>query len=275
MYSDTHFHFFTLTEGNAETGSEILSEMAKSRASFALDVGRRADDLAERIEHFEESLNLIEDSVLRGRAKKMTYFSAGIAPDEDSIQNGYDLEEVLEEQIEDTKRLAAIGECGLDHVAENFWEYLEEERDLFLMQIKIAKKLQLPLIIHSKEAFEDTLSCLDEGNYHKGIIHNFSYGEKEAKAFLDRGYYISLAGDITYTKKNNLYELENLLRYIPDNRLLVESNAPHYAPVPFKGDVNTPLLIRYTYDFIAAKKGITVEKLCKNVDENCKLLFKI
>ena len=291
MYSDTHFHFQKLTEGSTEQGAEILAEMAQNRTAFALDIGTKADDLSERQEHFAESLDLIEDSVLKGRAEKMFYFTAGIWPDPDSIQERYECMETLEEQIEDAtddderfaKKLAAIGECGLDHhwnpdgrSEEDFNKAMfEGERELFMLQIKLAKKLQLPVIIHSRDAFEDTISCIDEVGYHKGIVHCYSYGEDEAKAFLDRGWHIAFGGAVTYTKKNKLYEMENLLRYVPDDRILLETDAPYLTPVPHRGTPNTPLFIKYTYDFIATKRNITVDKLCKIVDENCKKLFKM
>lgn len=291
MYSDTHFHFQKLTEGSTEQGAEILAEMAQNRTAFALDIGTKADDLSERQEHFAESLDLMEDSVLKGRAEKMIYFSAGIWPDPDSIQERYECMETLEEQIEDAtddgerfaKKLAAIGECGLDHhwnpdgrSEEDFNKAMfEGERELFMLQIKLAKKLQLPVIIHSRDAFDDTISCIDEVGYHKGIVHCYSYGEDEAKAFLDRGWYIAFGGAVTYTKKNKLYEMENLLRYVPEDRILLETDAPYLTPVPHRGTPNTPLFIKYTYDFIATKRNITVDKLCKIVDENCKKLFKL
>lgn len=291
MYSDTHFHFQKLTEGSTEQGAEILAEMAQNRTAFALDIGTKADDLSERQEHFAESLDLIEDSVLKGRAEKMIYFTAGIWPDPDSIQERYECMETLEEQIEDAtddderfaKKLAAIGECGLDHhwnpdgrSEEDFNKAMfEGERELFMLQIKLAKKLQLPVIIHSRDAFDDTISCIDEVGYHKGIVHCYSYGEDEAKAFLDRGWHIAFGGAVTYTKKNKLYEMENLLRYVPDDHILLETDAPYLTPVPHRGTPNTPLFIKYTYDFIATKRNITVDKLCKIVDENCKKLFKL
>ena len=291
MYSDTHFHFQKLTEGSTEQGAEILAEMAQNRTAFALDIGTKADDLSERQEHFAESLDLIEDSVLKGRAEKMIYFTAGIWPDPDSIQERYECMETLEEQIEDAtddgerfaKKLAAIGECGLDHhwnpdgrSEEDFNKAMfEGERELFMLQIKLAKKLQLPVIIHSRDAFDDTISCIDEVGYHKGIVHCYSYGEDEAKTFLDRGWHIAFGGAVTYTKKNKLYEMENLLRYVPEDRILLETDAPYLTPVPHRGTPNTPLFIKYTYDFIATKRNITVDKLCKIVDENCKKLFKM
>lgn len=294
MYSDTHFHFHNLTDGSAEQGAEILTEMAQNRTAFAMDIGTKCDDLYTRQEHFAESLDLIEDSVLKGRAEKMAYFTAGIWPDTDSIRDRYDCMETLEEQIEEAtsdgerfaNKLAAIGECGLDH----HWnpsgtdgrneddfnqDMFEAERELFIMQLKLAKKLQLPVVVHSRDAFEDTISCLDEVGYHKGIIHCYSYGEDEAKAFLDRGWHLAFGGAVTYTKKNTLYQMENLLRYVPEDRILLETDAPYLTPVPFRGQPNTPLFIKYTYDFIATKRNITVDKLCKIVDENCKKLFKI
>ena len=151
----------------------------------------------------------------------------------------------------------------------------EGERELFQMQIELAKKLNLPVIVHSRDAFEDTLDCIKNMRYDRGIIHCFSYGIDEARAFLDRGWYLAFGGAVTYTKKNKLYEMEELLRFVPDDRLLLETDAPYLAPVPLRGETNTPLNIHYTYEFISAKRNITTQQLCRIVDKNCEKLFKL
>ncbi len=283
MYSDSHFHFQLLTDGDTERGADILSQMAQNRTVFALDIGTRCDDLAARQDYLADCLDLVEDSVLKGRAEKMLYFSAGIWPDADAINERERNMEELEDQIADAteedgrfaKKLAAIGECGLDHHGDYDWSLIAEERELFAMQLRLAKQLHLPVVVHSRDAFEDTLDVIKGEGYDCGVIHCYSYGLEEAKAFLDRGWYIAFGGAVTYTKKNKMHDMEELLNYVPEDRLLLETDAPYLTPVPLRGTPNTPLLISYTYEFIAAKRHIGIDKLCKLVDENCKRLFSI
>ena len=294
MYSDTHFHFQKLTDNDSASGADILSQMVQSRPLFALDIGVRCDDLEGRLEHMAESLDSISDKTTRAMAEKFLFYSAGIWPDVDEIHERWSCMETLEEQIEEArasgerfaKKIVAIGECGLDH----HWnpanvdhrdeddfdaDTFEGERELFQMQIELAKKLNLPVIVHSRDAFEDTLDCIKNMRYDRGIIHCFSYGIDEARAFLDRGWYLAFGGAVTYTKKNKLYEMEELLRFVPDDRLLLETDAPYLAPVPLRGETNTPLNIHYIYEFISAKRNITTQQLCRIVDKNCEKLFKL
>ena len=179
MYSDTHFHFQKLTDNDPETGAQILSDMVNSRPVFALDIGVRCDDLEGRLLHMAESLDSIDDKTTRAMAEKFLYFTAGIWPDVDEIHDRWSAMETLEEQIADAtaggerfaKKIAAIGECGLDHHwnpsnaderDENDFDddTFEGERELFQMQIELAKKMNLPVIVHSRDAFEDTLDCI-------------------------------------------------------------------------------------------------------------------
>ena len=143
------------------------------------------------------------------------------------------------------------------------------------MQIQLAKEMNLPVIVHSRDAFEDTLKCIKEVGYHNGIIHCYSYGFEEAQAFLDLGWYISLSGSVTYTKKNKMEEMEKMIQSIPNHRLLCETDAPYLAPVPMRGKTNTPILVEHTYNFVAACKKMPVEELSNLVDKNIKDLFKI
>ena len=88
---------------------------------------------------------------------------------------------------------------------------------------------KLPVIVHSRDAFEDTLECINNIGYHNGIIHCYSYGIEEARTFLDLGWYIALGGGITYTKKSKLEQMQELIRFIPSDRLLTETDAPYLA----------------------------------------------
>ena len=92
------------------------------------------------------------------------------------------------------------------------------------MQIELAKKMELPLIVHSRDAFEGTIDCLKNMDFHNGIIHCYSYGLEEARKFLDEGWYLAFGGGTTYTKKSKMEEMLALLRYVPDDRILMETD---------------------------------------------------
>ena len=222
------------------------------------------------------------------------YFSAGIWPAVEAIKDRENQIKELEKQIlsvqeldaELKKKICAIGECGLDH----HWnpsgtdgrcesdfdrEVFLGEAEMFEMQLELAKKFNLPVIVHSRDAFEGTLECIKNVSYDNGIIHCYSYGLEEAKAFLDRGWYLAFGGGVTYTKKSKMEQMKELLCYVPKERLLLETDAPYLAPVPFRGKPNTPLLIDNTYNFIAQMRGVSAEELSDMVDENIRRLFKL
>lgn len=300
MYSDTHFHFeHTICRNSAENpinGTEILEEMAKKNCFFALDIGTECDDLLKRQACVDSAIAQIKDTRLADKVRKFVYFAAAIWPSTEEIKNRYKSMKTLKDQIEaaenskdnDTlnRKIIALGECGLDHhwnpssadgrcESDFDQEMLNGERELFEMQLEFAKEHSLPVIIHSRDAFNDTLNCIKNIGYDNGIIHCYSYGAEEAKAFLERGWHISLSGSVTYTKKRRMSEMEELIKLIPDDRILCETDSPYLAPVPFRGKTNTPLLIEHTYKFIADIRKVSPEELSKTVDSNIKRLFNL
>lgn len=294
MFSDTHFHFEHLTKNLLATGEDILSEMARRNCFFGLDIGTRSDDLLSRESCVDRAISQIKDGVLADKVRSFMYFSAGIWPDAEAIRNRLENMRLLCEQIDAAasssdndilhRKIIAIGECGLDHhwnpsgvdgrASEDFDEkMLEGEAELFEMQIDLAKKMALPVIVHSRDAFDGTYSCIKNSGYSRGVIHCFSYGIDEARAFLDLGWYVSFAGGVTYTKKSKMDAMAELLRFIPKDRILCETDSPYLAPVPFRGSQNTPLLVEHIYTFIANARGVSPEDLSNDVDKNIQLLF--
>lgn len=295
MFSDTHFHYRTMTTDRDVNGIEVLEEMARRNCKFGLDIGTKADDLLERQSLLEKEIAQIHDYKLADKVRDFLYFSAGIWPDVDSIHNRFECMKKLEEQIKAAgeqeqdilhRKVVAIGEGGIDHhwnpsgvdgrcESDFDQKTYEGERELFEMQLELSRKMDIPYIVHSRDGFEDTLDCIKNIGWNKGIIHCYSYGLEEAKAFLDLGWYISLSGSVTYTKKAKLAEMEEMIRYIPEDRLLCETDAPYLAPVPERGTVNTPVKVEHTYNFVAKARGIEVEKLWETVDKNIEKLFNV
>ena len=287
MFSDTHFHFHHLIEGGLD-GAGILSQLVERNTFFGLDIGTRSDDLLRRHVQMQETVARLPDG-LRKAADEMIYYSAGIWPDVDEIKNRVESVKKLEDSIEafcDKSHLVAIGECGLDHhwnpsgvdgrCESDFDQSVYEgEKELFQMQIDLARRMSLPVIVHSRDAFEDSIDCIKNMGYHRGIIHCYSYGKDEARAFLDLGWYIAFGGATTYTKKARMDEMRELLRYVPDDRILMETDSPYLAPVPFRGQINTPVLIEHCYNFVAQARGVLPSELSLTVDKNIRELFKI
>lgn len=296
MFSDTHFHFENLCSKGL-SGSEILSKMAENNCFFGLDIGTDSDDLISRIEFAKSEINKISDKNIQNKIYNFLYFSSGIWPRPDEIKNRISnfktftdninlAEKIQPENKKLHTKIIALGECGLDHhwnpqnvdkrdINDFNGEMLYGEKELFEMQLDYAKSKNLPVIIHSRDAFEETLESIKNVNYHNGIIHCYSYGQKEAEQFLSLGWYISLSGSVTYTKKSKMEQMENLILSIPVDKLLVETDAPYLAPNPFRGQTNSPVLINNTYEFIAKIRNISTEELCSTVDKNIVSLFKI
>ena len=124
------------------------------------------------------------------------------------------------------------------------------------------------MLVHSRDAFEDTLDCIKNVGYNNGVIHCYSYGIEEARAFLDLGWYIAFGGGTTYTKKSKMEDMMALLKFVPDDRILGETDAPYLAPVPFRGQTNTPVLVEHVYNFVAQARGTSAESLSALVDKN-------
>ena len=300
MFSDTHFHFEQTAKKTSEekiiSGSEILSKMAERNCFFGLDIGTESDDLLRRQAYADSAIAQIKDQKNADRARSFLYFSAGIWPSIEEIKNRKESMKTLKEMVNasfsenenDTlnRKIIAIGEFGLDHhwnpsgvdgrCESDFDQKMYDgERELMKMQLEYAKSLNLPVIIHSRDAFTDTLECIKEVGYNKGIIHCYSYGADEAEKFLESGWYISFSGSVTYTKKNKMEEMEKLLRMIPDDKILCETDAPYLSPVPLRGQINTPVNVEHTYNFIAGIRSTSPEDLSSLVDRNIKKLFNL
>lgn len=299
MFTDTHCHFSYLGERGFDT-STLLKDLTAAHFPCVIDAGTKADDLPERARLVKEALSRIEDIAVRTEAAHMLRFTAGIWPDADAVRNRFDevarLTQIVESSLAGTAdpltgtflpRIVSIGECGHDH----HWDIagtdhrdeadfasdtmIAAESELFEMQIELASKHNLPVMVHTRDAFEDSYGCIRNMGYHNGEIHCFSYTIEEAEKFLDLGWYIALGGAVTYTKKSRQEAMNSLIRYIPDDRLLLETDAPYLAPVPERGKPNTPLFIEHTYRYIAERRGISAEELAALVLKNTQRLYGI
>ncbi|MFH0846405.1 MAG: TatD family hydrolase [Patescibacteria group bacterium] len=174
-------------------------------------------------------------------------------------------------------KVVAVGECGLEFFKLDVNEEGEFERQiaLFEKQIDFAIKYDKPLVIHCRDAHEDVLKILKEkkvqgGDKLRGVIHFFSGGIEDAQQYLDLGFYFSFGGVLTFTSSYN-----EVVKFIPLDRILAETDAPFVAPVPYRGQRNEPFFVKEVVKRISELKDLDLEETKKKLVENTLLLFKI
>lgn len=210
------------------------------------------------------------DMMKKIKKYKGIYTACGIHP-LNIEEAGNWTDDELRECLKD-ESIVALGETGLDYF------YASETRDTqissFVRQIAIAHEMKLPLIIHAREAHKDTVDIMRNENCRDlgGVMHCYCDGIEMARECLDMGYYISFSGIATFKAGDNVREV---IKYIPDDRLLVETDCPYLAPVPVRGNDNEPAYVHYTLDFIAKFKGVTKEYLAERTSQNFMDLFKV
>lgn len=257
---------------------------------FVLDIGTEAGDFTARYNTIADAWNE------KGRIPDFIHFSVGLWPSRTAIGHRHEALQLLENDVyallKSGQQYAAIGECGIDRYWNNLCADTElgvgagtgsasgagtsdlaGEEELFCEQLSLAKRYGLAVIIHSRDGFKPTLHCIDEVGWHRGVIHCFSYGKKEAEAFLERGWYLSFPGTITYTSDTDAASIAELVSMVPDDKLLLETDAPYLTPEPVRRQVNTPLNIAYTYQAASKYRQCSIATLCKIVYQNCCRLF--
>lgn len=193
--------------------------------------------------------------------------SVGIHPNVDKVEN-FSVEELINLATHD--KVIAIGETGLDYFRSE--GDLEWQRDRFRTHIEAAKHLKKPLIIHTREAREDTMDILEQENAEQagGIIHCFTENWETAQRALDIGFYISLSGIVTF---KNAVALQEVAKKLPLDRVLIETDAPYLAPVPHRGKTNKPAFVKHVAEFLAELRGDTVENIAETTTANFRNLF--
>lgn len=166
-------------------------------------------------------------------------------------------------------KVVAVGEIGLDY----YWDAFPRpvQQDWFVRQMRLAKEHNLPVIVHDRDAHEDTLTLLKQEKP-AGVLHAFSGSVEMAKVVLDLGMYIGLGGVVTFKNARKTVEVAQM---IPLDRLLLETDAPYMAPVPFRGRRNDSTMIRFVAARIAEIRGMDTDELLAITTENAKRLFRI
>lgn len=199
--------------------------------------------------------------------------AVGVHPHQSGRYNGNALGAVsdVREQIKRLPFVRAIGEIGLDY----HYDYSPRpvQQAVFRSQLRLARELKMPVVIHSREADRDTIDGLKTagGPDVKGVLHCFTGSVELASAALDLGYYISFAGILTFS---NSSELRHVAREVPLDRLLIETDSPYLTPAPYRGERNEPARMVKTAEALAAIRGIPVAELARVTTANFHALFR-
>lgn len=181
------------------------------------------------------------------------------------------IENIIKQDKKENKKIVAVGEIGLDYYWNN--ENKDIQKELFIKQIELANKYNLPIVIHTREAVDDTLKIIRENNViNKGIFHCCPLNRELVKQGLDLGFYISFAGPITFKNSKNAEEIVNL---VPIDKILIETDSPYLSPEPKRGTRNDSRNVKYVAEKIAEFKSLSVEEIAKKTYENSVKIFKI
>ncbi len=256
MYIDSHCHI-NFPELAARM-PEILAKMAENKVTHALCVSVDLPD-------FPQVLALAE-------AYPHIFASVGVHPDyEDTPEPSVD--ELV--RLADHPKIIAIGETGLDYF--RLTGDLEWQRERFRTHIKASRITRKPLIIHTRAASEDTIRILREEGAGvadggvAGVMHCFTESLAVAKAAIDMGFYISFSGIVTFKSAK---ELQAVALEVPLERMLIETDSPYLAPVPFRGRMNEPGYVAHVAEYLSSLKGIPLAQVAEQTTSNFFKLFK-
>lgn len=250
-YFDSHAHY---NDEKFDTDrDELLSSLQKNSISHVINAGTNYNTSL-------FSINL---------AKKYSYIYAavGIHPEDISLNESID----KIKELTKNDKVVAIGEIGLDY----YWDSSnkEQQKEIFLSQLKLANEIKLPVIIHDRDAHNDILLSLKTCPVDKsGVIHCYSGSLEMAKLFLNMGYYLGFGGTSTFSNAKTVIEV---LKYIPIDKILIETDAPYLTPVPFRGKRNNSMYLKYIVEKIAEIKNISSEQIAEITSNNAKKLFNI
>ena len=254
MIFDTHAHYDD--DAFDEDREPLLAQLKAAGIERVVNVGAS-------IHSSHTTLELIEKH-------DFLYGAIGVHPSETEELNEEWMNWLEEKSHE--KKVVAIGEIGLDY----HWE--EPAKDIqkhwFVRQLDLARKVKLPVIIHSRDAAKDTLDIMkaEHGSDIGGVIHCFSYTKEMAREYLDMGFFLGIGGVLTFKNARKLVET---VEYAPLDRLVLETDCPYLAPVPNRGKRNSSLNLTYVADQLAAIKGVDRETVEKMTWDNARRLYRL
>ena len=257
-----------------EDGTQMIFDSHAHYDDEAFDTDREAllaqcrQEGIEYIVNVSASLKSVETTLKLAGKHSFLYAAVGVHPDEVGELNEESFA-WLKEQCRNP-RAVAVGEIGLDY----YWdkENHELQKYWFRRQMELARELRLPMIVHSRDAAADTLEEVKKAHTEelRGVIHCFSYSPEIAREYLDMGYYIGIGGVVTF---KNARKLKEVVKMLPPKRMLLETDCPYLAPVPYRGKRNSSLNLPYVAAAIAEIKGMEAEEVIRITNENAKNLY--
>ncbi|WP_128113552.1 TatD family hydrolase [Polynucleobacter necessarius] len=258
MFIDSHCHL-DFPEFQARL-PEVLANMDAAKVSHALCVSVDLPDFPNVLQLAQDHPNL--------------YASVGVHSDyEDTPEPSLDF--LVETALKHPK-IVAIGETGLDYyrMGDRSYESMEWQRERFRTHIRASIASQKPLIIHTRSASEDTIRILKEEGAERigGVMHCFTESFEVARAAMDMGFYISFSGIVTFKSAKDLQET---CKQVPLDRMLIETDSPYLAPIPYRGKTNEPAWVAKVGEFIADLKNVPLEELANHTSSNFYQCFQI
>ncbi len=257
MFVDSHCHLSF--PGLRENLPSILADMRQAQVEQAICI-------CTQMEEFEDVHAL-------AMAHEQLWSTVGVHPDTEDMREP-DVDELV--RLAARPRVVAIGETGLDYYRLNGRSVadMEWQRERFRTHIRAARQAGKPLVIHTRSSAADTLRVLDEEGAEQagGVFHCFTESAEVALAAIDRGYYISFSGIVSF---KNAQDLRDLLKLLPLDRLLIETDSPYLAPVPFRGKTNTPAYVPHVAKAVAEAVGLPVPELAALTAANTRRLFRL
>lgn len=256
MFVDSHCHL---------SFPELAERIDDIRADMVAASVDRALCICTTLEEFD---------TVQGLAARFDNFwcSAGVHPDNEGVREPR-IEDLVE--LAQRPRVVAIGETGLDYYRLNGrgLDDMEWQRERFRVHIRAGRATGLPLVVHTRSASADTLRLLREEGAEAigGVFHCFTETMQVAREALDLGFHVSFSGILTF---KTAVELQEVARYVPLERCLIETDSPYLAPVPFRGRSNTPAFVPYVARKLAELKGVAVEEVAVATSRNFESLFK-
>lgn len=251
MIIETHIH---LNHKQYDDIDEVISRAKEAGITHMLDIGCEPHS--------------IELSIAISKKYDNIKSSIGLHPVDVSMRTDELIANIKQLAI-DEPNVIAIGEIGLDY----HWypEQKEEQKQLLHEQMQIAAELNLPVVIHSRDAYEDCYQILSQYPTVTGVIHSFSDNYEMAKKFIDLGYYIGIGGPVTFKNGHNQKEV---VKNIDLSRLVIETDGPYLTPTPHRGKRNEPAYLTFILEEIASLRGEEVEKVGETIYNNSLRLFK-
>ncbi len=252
MYFDTHTH---LDDARfADDRAEVIQKVRDAGVTLAVNIG--AD------------MKSSETSVALAEQYDFIYASVGVHPEDVTHLTEADMDRLAE--LAQHNKVVAIGEIGLDYHYDDVPKELQKK--WFLRQIQLAQKLELPYIVHDREAHGDVLEIIRESGYFRGVMHCYSGSAEMARELLKLGFYISFAGPVTF---KNGKKAQEVAKQIPIERILIETDSPYLTPEPYRGQRNDSSMVPFVAKKIAELKGITAAEAAWITMENGKRFVNI